>query len=1063
MDNPKVPKFGSFKPKAPAISKTSTKDIDDEREHRHRHRGHSSSKRRRTQDHSEGHSDSARWYHDSRDDRHKRQTSEFSERNHHHTKLPVTTVALDTKRGDDERSDLWLVDRRGDVKNVEYGGMHRYSVPPYHRFGSGRVLGAPRNLRIDRDASSDKSIVFRQDGYVRSERLLASKRNIFSSRTKRIIPDSQPPDMDHDQDYVALRPSKLRKRRSQSPDDLHDGVNYRSVEGKAKPSARPVDEDLEFESDSAVADAEGLGEAQVRAENAVLAKKVKADPANVDAWLALVEYQAKAIFPSLDLDRLNHAQRRTLADVRLSILSQALKLAGKGNAQRDRLLLAEITEGSILWEASKLLQRWRDALIKAPNSRLLWERYHSYLHTSGGRFKYEACRDAYLESLRTLYDNHMRSPSSQQPVIAQIMIDVFLRFTGLLRDAGYDELALSIWQATLEIQLLSPELDDGPDLAAFRDFWDSDTPRIGESGSLGWRQSTEGGNKAGRTSLSSPAPELEPGRSFASFAYNESILSKGLHVPAAADEDLEMDDPFRFVMFSDIQPVLEHLPKNLPPPLLVDAFLCFMHLPPVQQDCELSAKWQLDPFLRLCTHFYTDEDEDGPGSGSAMRDTPFSLFHSAIRGFAAHHAVPRGREGTDKAVRFVDRTLERLVTTLPEYELLAEYWLAFQLELIPNEAPKTAKRLLKKRASNLRLYNAYALIQARTIGVAKANEVWNAALALSGVSEDDAILLWHSRLMTLIHHGDEDAALSCLLAIPNGSGSAILPEANDIGISTGRRLRASRHLEEQIDRLYLKGNMQLASLYIECLIWLQYLSNDFEPGTALQIFEKFSPRIAQAGSTFSLELLHQSKAALLSHYIDRKRPFQPSKFRGELEKSRKLFPENSVILEQHYRISALTRVDDRLRTAIRADDSTSSRGLISWSFAIREEIRRCDIDGALATRDSVRYLFRLALLGPDSMVGHSSDLWRMWLRFELPKHDDRGTILEHRWSKEAVVRAKQVFYDGLRYLPWCKSWVIEGMSLLHKCGALNEEELKRVYDVLGERELRVRVNMDDLV
>ena len=87
----------------------------------------------------------------------------------------------------------------------------------------------------------------------------------------------------------------------------------------------------------------------------------------------------------------------------------------------------------------------------------------------------------------------------------------------------------------------------------------------------------------------------------------------------------------------------------------------------------------------------------------------------------------------------------------------------------------------------------------------------------------------------------------------------------------------------------------------------------------------------------------------------------------------------------------------------------------------------------------------------------------MWLCFELPKHDDRGTMLEHKRLKEAVVRAKQVFYDGLRYLPWCKTWVIEGMGLLHKCDAMNEEELRRVHDVLGERELRVRVDVDNLV
>ena len=72
--------------------------------------------------------------------------------------------------------------------------------------------------------------------------------------------------------------------------------------------------------------------------------------------------------------------------------------------------------------------------------------------------------------------------------------------------------------------------------------------------------------------------------------------------------------------------------------------------------------------------------------------------------------------------------------------------------------------------------------------------------------------------------------------------------------------------------------------------------------------------------------------------------------------------------------------------------------------------------------------------------------------------DSRGTTS----IKQALQRARQVFLDGLRSLPWCKPWVIMGLHAFARDGGLSPKELRQVYDVLGERELRVRVGLEEM-
>lgn len=54
-----------------------------------------------------------------------------------------------------------------------------------------------------------------------------------------------------------------------------------------------------------------------------------------------------------------------------------------------------------------------------------------------------------------------------------------------------------------------------------------------------------------------------------------------------------------------------------------------------------------------------------------------------------------------------------------------------------------------------------------------------------------------------------------------------------------------------------------------------------------------------------------------------------------------------------------------------------------------------------------------------------------------------------------------MFYRGMAACPWSKGFMMLGFEELN--GKMGEEELKGVYKVLVEKDLRVHVDLDELV
>ncbi|EMC92076.1 hypothetical protein BAUCODRAFT_38105 [Baudoinia panamericana UAMH 10762] len=1050
-----VPKFGSFRPKG-------TKTGDDQ-QHRapeqaesgsEGHQPHDELSARKTSNsrslakHSDRLSKSNHSYHH----RHRERPQSASSSSH-----LLVSQSLNVDSGEVFTDKHFIVDTRGDAKNAEYGSLHRYSVPTYHRIGYGRLVGAPPAAKLDREQSSTTQAVLTIDRQNQTDRPLRS-RSLTFPRERRIhvvARDGSDTDIELQADYITLSQALLkRKRGSESPDASVEAVSYRSIYGKATTRSEVSDNhdlsDLsELEGESRTTQAES----QAREEHTALLRRTKDNPADANTWFALIDHQVSVVKPGRVDEPLTAGERRTLAEIRLTIHEQALKHC-KDLSEREKLLLGMLEHGRIVWDAAKLETKWNEAFRQCPTSVQLWLRYLDHVQTAQTNFRFDTVKAAYIRCLDSLRDVKPIAAidADDKPGVARF--HVLLRLTCFLRDAGHDEQAFALWQAILEYHFFKPPdvRDREIELGLLEAFWEADVPRIGEEGARGWKEYAMTRYKTARkpsSGVECSPPSSDPLRGF--IDAETASLSK-VHLPAATNEDDSTDDPFKYVMFSDLEPVLRPGLHDLPSPAVVDAFLAFMQLPPIAYTKEHA--WHIDQFVRTSAN---------TNKSSVINElfTSYSLFERAFEDCPSLVDPEK--------VQFVERVLEALIVAQPENDTLTEYYIAYKLHAQPKEAVKLCKRLLKQRPSSLRLYNAYALVEVKLGCMEKAARVWSAALKMSislGVDgKDEAVRLWHCWVMSRKHQlTDEKGALQCLLAVCEDlpGDVAIEPDNGmDMEIPAAQKLRARQHFEAAWERLAHKRKLELAVLTAECHICYTYLIGGHSIEAAVNLTGKYSDRLSRANAPQTAHaLLLQAQARLIQHHIKRHRPYRPALLRSVLEESVRSFPHDSLLLYGYIRNEAHFRLQDRIRLSLREDLLTGrDASIVGCSIAINEEVRRFREQTVGATQNAVRALFTRALVSPDSGVKHSIVLWTAWFEFELSLCEESTG---GNGQEQALRRAKQVFLDGVRCLPWYKGWIVRGMRAFAVKGWMTDDELRQLYDVLMERELRVRTSTEML-
>jgi hypothetical protein len=81
----------------------------------------------------------------------------------------------------------------------------------------------------------------------------------------------------------------------------------------------------------------------------------------------------------------------------------------------------------------------------------------------------------------------------------------------------------------------------------------------------------------------------------------------------------------------------------------------------------------------------------------------------------------------------------------------------------------------------------------------------------------------------------------------------------------------------------------------------------------------------------------------------------------------------------------------------------------------------------------------------------SPSLWKLYVLFTLRDDTSHGNVA-----------AKSIFLRGLRCLPWCKPYIMLAFTTRLRL-LLNFEELRNVYRVLVEKELRLHVDLEEVL
>lgn len=1035
----------------------------------------------------------------------------------------------------------FVLDVKGDPGNLTYGSIHRYVVPSHHRFGAGSVIGLTPDNKIDRYTSNEQ-VVFtsanRHDEFRKRDKTSFAKVERKGEKTIRVKrdPEVNPP-FGANTDFLPFRRATGRKRKcessghrsdssSSSSDTIH---HYRSIEGKAKRSDRPDDRDLVYASDASGTESEdgrslALDES-VRLRSIALSRRVDAEPTNADAWLDLINHQDALLGlgqKSLR-SRITNAERLSTADVKLSIYERALQQV-KNPHQRERMILGMMDEGAKVWETKKTFSKWRAVLEADPSYFSLWQKYLDFRQTDFITFRYEEARTVYSDCLSMLKkaSSVPTGKATTGSTLYELQMYVLLRMTLFMREAGYSEHAVGIWQAFLEYTFyrpsqyeipigsnLAPEAVGASFLSSFRDFWESEVPRIGEEGAKGWSTYAAKGGDPPPSKQDKGGQSIDENNVFESWSTCEHERALSSRWPARTIDDVEEDDPYRVILFSDVQDFLELIdpPSPAESGVILAAFLAFSHLPPLSSwDRNSSSvdRWWKDSFIRndnlyssnsffsgwnACNSDHREEGMDSQGNLAQTRSAGFAfrcplpyftpsvetLFASGSW-FAAFSAWESSGDIEPGPLdpEWVRSVLRMLVKTEIGGDSLAEYYLAFELAQYPKEAKKTAKSLLKQRSSSLRLYNAYALIEYRLHNTVNAQKVLitaiNMSKGLDPSAQRDTILLWRTWMWELLDSGQIQEALQRLLTVADGTiGEEIVgindgprgaahQTANSAALLRARRvsipdsllsqdmLTTIQALTDGRDQTLSSNSPSHALLYSECLLLLTYLTTPSPIPATLTSFQQ-TPSLLSSHPSL-LEPLHQSLARLLHHHTTHTPSCPPSLLRHSLTQSIALFPNNTIFLSLYAANERRFRIHDRVRSIVSdlLHSSPHAESVITWSFALQNELHRGVVLGSNV--HAIRATFERAVA---SQTGKASAcLWKWYVLWEA--------------GRGGAKRAKGVYWRAVRACPWVKE---VGMLAFGGVGerlglGMGREELRGVVEGMGGREVRVHAGLEEV-
>ncbi|KAF2202854.1 DUF1740-domain-containing protein [Delitschia confertaspora ATCC 74209] len=1084
MDNKSIPKFASFRSKPSSPKPRPDREQSPSRESRHQQQNYEQKHR------ISGYKHSGRLREEtSRDvtrrDRKRPPDEESSHRRHGESHRNEPKEPIDRKQPREnqckkdyfsEANTVYITDRKGDPENVTYGIPNRYRVPAYRRYGGGCILGLSTDRRIDRSLTTENIIAISSERGGPQERPFARKPGKkYDIEPARVLMAASDNTLEKDLDYISIGKSRKRKRNEDSADS-GDEKDYRILDMPAESE----DELSNIESKDGP-DISGLAtnsHSETTQRNAILTDRTREHPQDLQAWLDLIDHQESMILlgRSSSASDLSSSDQRSLAEVRLSIYEQALRHIGTNKPNQITLQLGLMAEASKLWDTRRISQKWKELLVKYPATADIWIKHLDFVQTNFVDFTYEICKATFRDALESLCPPGHSDHS--------LFLYLMLRMTTMMKEAGYQELAIAIWQAFLEFHLLRR---DGGTITDFEEFWESEVPRIGEQGAKGWSDFNPNQPSDPPPRINSLTQEPQTGSKWELFHRRELNHMSLLRLPGRTTDEIGEDDPYHLVLFSDIDEWLRLLPQDLLGFDLVQAFLCFNHLPQLPYANVSHSSWWLDPFLqdtRLdIQEYHLNGSSEATPASQSVADLICEFGNSPVNNFQMttdllfDQSLKQTPGSTD--LDFVRCVLKLLATRL-QAEDIAIYLLAFELRHFPSDVVKTAKQLLTSRQSCLPLYNAYGLVESRKGNREKADLVFRTALSMNKTPDAFSIPghldLFESWIWEAFQRGEKEEALRRLVSTHEEYPKGEHPDPTAI-------LRAKMYLTSLTDRSLAHSDLSTAIKATALQSLLTYLTSSDPLETALDTRSILSSYFQShnLASSPEAEMHAQSLVRLLKSHLVLRSSYKPAYLRDILETELRKFPENTILLSLYAVNEARFRLDDRVRGVVADAMSAGSgrqteRSIVGWMWGVWFEIKRMERGGG--TVESVRAVFSRA---EESNAGRACGaLWRDRVEFETAclkaekakqalraadwkqnKRKHTNKIKEDRSKDSDSEALRASFLKGITRLPWCKEFVIRAFSEGIREN-LSKEELGRCYHVLLEKELRLYTEVEDI-
>ncbi|KAF8468860.1 NRDE-2, necessary for RNA interference-domain-containing protein [Kalaharituber pfeilii] len=1011
----------------------------------------------------------------------------------------------------------FCIDRKGDPANLVYGTIHRYSIPQYYRFGKGQIIGLPPSIRIIQDKGDGKGLILSaESGFSEQYKRGSSGERKYrfalpegdGLRKLKLITEGKSwetnapkTEFDHGLEYIPLS----SKRQKADEESAHNLLLF----DVPHVSGHDLEEDVTYasSSDNEVDEMSAWNAAQIRQKQLEIQRRIDGNPSDVSAWLELVAHQDNVLYGDEGRKKKTTlAERKSTSEIKLSMLEKAMdKIDKKDRRGEERLWECWFDTASETWEPKKLLGKYQSVLRQNPTMHTVWVKYLNFRQTDFDSFKYSDMIKYYEQCLQILRTAIFHKDENNADIIHLETIALYVIFRGLnfLREAGYIEIAIASLQGILELNLFAPKsiLSQYSNthssyeniMGQLETFWDSECLRAGEEGAEGWCRYVGKGNvgEAPEPAYAKTAEvgDFDSSDPFGWWAQKETESHERNGVwPARTTDEVEEDDPFKVILFSDIQRWMFIFRHETTKRLLLDYMLRFCKLPAwfdIFNATDQSIIYPLrDVFLSNVEHDSGDwfwPKEDGKAKSITWEgmepEREGRIANDALRfeindGYPITMDMLFGRRNGEWA--FPMREVPNLLRQFPAEIQIAHrvlnmvaigtvmgtkdsekaailHW-ALDWRIDPSKSKKLAKTLLKRFRTSLLLYNVFAQTEWRTGKVDDARKVFATALGMCGSfpedSKRDKIILWKTWAWEEIMDGNYWQALRVLLSIPKGEL---------IGVKTGNSeafdstviLRAKRFLQDEQDRFASLGLFQYAFAYNEALALVEYLTSStssvttsFDVSGALSVHNSLLKEMKRRDlSSFILYEMGycNGKIRLLYHHSRTAKLFRISLLREALEEAitetQKAGRSNTLLWCLYAWNEGRSRIEGRvkgwLRDSIHGYNGQNST-VAAWMFDTWTELR---MNGEHTY--AVRKILEDAV--ECQSTRSSIKIWKLYVEFELREKNHS--------------RAKLILYRAMKCCPWAKELAMLAFTKLFT--VLDFSELKKLFLItVLEKELR---------